>query len=717
MKIILQHDECDCGAACLCMIAAYHGHKMSVSKSRELTRTDSTGTNLYGIVDGAEKIGLNATALSGTMKELVDSIEKGEVEFPFIAHTISRNGMLHFVVVAGFKKQKILIADPGTGKRSPTIEEFAKEWTGNIAVFQKSENFQRGNFTKNSLLQFFALMKGYRRGYLEILFLSLLTAGIGIIGAFVFQIVIDGLTGSGEALYSAKLNGIFTALICLYGLQMVVQYIRGKLMLVLSQKIDVEMSMSFYRHLMKLPISSVTLRQTGDYISRLSDTETIRQAISGASITVALDSVMVLGCGWILFQKNQNLFGIAFGMICIYVVIAMLYHKPIESSNRKAMEKKAVFQSFFKESVDGITFEKASGCVDTILKKAESKFAELADAMIHGGKIEMLFDTLTGNVELIGTVAVLWYGFSMVLEKELTVGSLMTFYALLAYFTEPIKNLAELQPMLQTAVVAADRLSDVLELQEENDKAGEKLERVESIKFENVDFRYGNRELTLENVTLEAKKGEKIAIVGRSGSGKTSLARLLLRFYEAETGKILINGEEIHNFQIESLRRKISYVAQEEFFFADSVINNLTLGNKEVSEEDVKEACEVSGAEDVVEELPFGYETPLDESGKNLSGGQRQKLALARALLRKPELLILDEATSHMDAVAEKAFWGNMEKYRHEMGLLVIAHRLSVVKDCDRIFVMEKGKIAEEGTHEELLKMNGIYQELWDSQQ
>ena len=486
MKIILQHDECDCGAACLCMAAAYHGYKMSISKSRELTRTDSTGTNLYGIVDGAEKIGLNATALSGTMEELLESIEKGEVSFPFVAHTISQSGMLHFVVVTGFRNHKILVADPAVGKRTLAMEEFAKEWTGSIAAFRKGEKFQKGNFTKSNLLKFLALMKGYRRGYLEVLFLSLFTAGIGIIGAFVFQIVIDGLNG--ETIYAVKLNGIFTALICLYALQMAVQYIRGKLMILLSQRVDVKISMAFYRHLMKLPVSSIALRQTGDYLSRLSDTETIRQAISGASIAVALDSVMVLGCGWILFQKNQKLFGIAFGMVCIYILIAGLYHKPIESSNRKAMEKKAAFQSFFKESVDGIAFEKAFGCVEIILKKAESKFAELADAMIHGGKIEMLFDLLTGNVELIGTVVILWYGFSMVLEGEMTVGSLMTFYALLAYFTEPIKNLAELQPMLQTALVAADRLSDVLELQEENDIAGEKMEHIKSVKFENVDF-------------------------------------------------------------------------------------------------------------------------------------------------------------------------------------------------------------------------------------
>lgn len=714
MKIILQHDECDCGAACLCMVAAYHGYKMSISKSRELTRTDSTGTNLYGIVDGAEKIGLNATALSGTMEELLESIEKGEVSFPFVAHTISQSGMLHFVVVTGFRNHKILVADPAVGKRTLAMEEFAKEWTGSIAAFRKGEKFQKGNFTKSNLLKFLALMKGYRRGYLEVLFLSLFTAGIGIIGAFVFQIVIDGLNG--ETIYAVKLNGIFTALICLYALQMAVQYIRGKLMILLSQRVDVKISMAFYRHLMKLPVSSIALRQTGDYLSRLSDTETIRQAISGASIAVALDSVMVLGCGWILFQKNQKLFGIAFGMVCIYILIAGLYHKPIESSNRKAMEKKAAFQSFFKESVDGIAFEKAFGCVEIILKKAESKFAELADAMIHGGKIEMLFDLLTGNVELIGTVVILWYGFSMVLEGEMTVGSLMTFYALLAYFTEPIKNLAELQPMLQTALVAADRLSDVLELQEENDIAGEKMEHIKSVKFENVDFRYGNHALTLEDVTLEVKKGEKIAVVGRSGSGKTSLARLLLHFYEAENGKILINGKEIQSLQTASLRRKIAYVAQEEFFFADSVINNLTLGSRNVSKEEIEEACRVSGAEEIIEELPFGYETPLNEGGKNLSGGQRQKLALARVLLRKPEFLILDEATSHMDAVAEKAFWVNVGKYRQEMGMIVIAHRLSVVKDCDRIFVMEKGRIAEEGTHEELLKKNGIYQELWDSQ-
>ena len=364
-----------------------------------------------------------------------------------------------------------------------------------------------------------------------ILALSFLTAGIGMAGAFVFQIVIDGIRMESGNFALAQLNRIFIALIGLYLLQAGIQYMRAKLIIELSRTIDVEMSMLFYRHLMKLPISSIMLRQTGDYISRLSDAENIRQVVSEASITIILDSAMALVCGWILFHQNSVLFAVACSMVLFYIVIVALYQDPIEKSNRKAMERKAAFQAYFKESVDGIELIKGTETTDAVLEKGGRKVLELAETEVKNGMLSISQELLSGNVELIGTVLILWFGFGMVLEGSLTLGTLMTFYALLAYFTEPIKNLAELQPTIQTALVAAERLNDILELkmESENEECAE-LKKINEIEFQNVNFRYGNYELTLKNVSLSIRKGQKIAIVGESGSGKTSLAKLLLRF-------------------------------------------------------------------------------------------------------------------------------------------------------------------------------------------
>lgn len=717
MKTILQHDERDCGAACLCMIAAYYGRKMTISSCRELTKTDRTGTNLYGIVEGAEKIGLHAAGLAGDPKELMESIEKRKVTFPFVAHIISKDEMLHFVVVTAYRGGKFILNDPAVGKRSQKPEEFFKQWTGHIVTFQKSENFQRGNFARNSFGKYFALLKGYKKKSAVIILLSFLTAGIGMAGAFVFQIVIDGIRQTTESFGLAQLNVIFVALIGLYLLQAGIQYIRGKLIVGLSCAMDVSMSMMFYRHLMKLPISSVMLRQTGDYISRLSDAENIQTALSEASVTILLDSVMAVVCGWILFHQNGVLFGISCGMVLLYILIVALYRNPVEVSNRKTMERKAAFQAYFKESVDGIELVKATGTEEQILNKGKARFLQLAEAAWKNSVLSISQELLSGNVEQIGSVLILWCGFGMVLNGRMTLGTLLTFYALLAYFTEPIKNLAELQPTIQTAFVAADRLNDVLELQTENEQAeGENLKQIEEIRFENVDFRYGNRSLTLENLSLALRKGEKIAIVGESGSGKTSLAKLLLRFYEPESGNILINGKEISQWSRKSLRKAIAYVSQEEFFFADSVQNNLLLGSETVDNDAIERACRISGADELIKALPFGEKTPLDENGRNLSGGQKQKLAIARALLKNPQLLILDEATGHLDAIAEEKVRRNLAEECENLTCIVIAHRLSMVKDCDRIFVMQNGKIAQCGTHEELTKQDGLYKKLWESQ-
>ncbi len=729
IPIVKQHDERDCGAACLAMIAAWHGRKMPIAMVRELTKTDRTGTNIYGLVDGAAKIGLQADALSGSETELLDGIRSGEISFPFVAHVVTDEGMLHFIVVFGRKNNRFLIGDPAIGKEHWQIQEFFEHWTGYVVTFTKTSEFCSENLKKGSFRKFFALLQGQYTKLVGSLFLSLPIAMIGIAGAFVFKIVIDqfsvqrgyktgNATAFAELLDHINLTDIgiiFITIIVLYLLQAILQIIRGYLMVAIAQKIDVRLTMGYYNHLIDLPVSALSVRQTGEYLSRFSDTDTIRNAISSATLTLVLDTLMVFACGIILYNQNRLMFFVSLILIFIYAGIVLYYRKPVERANRAAMESNAVVQSYFKETIDGVATIKSACAEKQIKEKTESKFQRFLEAAVHNSILSMTQDVFADSVELIGTIIILWIGFGFVVSNQITIGSLMMFYVLLGYFIQPIKNLIELQPTMQTAFVAADRLNDILDVQTEETESQETVPYIRSWEMQHVDFRYGNRELSLQDIDLTIHRGEKIAIVGESGSGKTTLVKLLMRFYEPESGKICVNDKEITEFDLSAWRRSIAYVEQNTFLFSDTIEHNLTLGLEKVSQEDVRNACRAAQADQFIECLPMQYQMPIEENGANLSDGQKQRLAIARALLKKPQLLILDEATSHLDTITESAIKDTIFQFHKDMTCIIIAHRLSTIRQCDRIIVMDRGKIIEQGTHDALIKIQGRYAELWSN--
>ncbi|MGN0680037.1 MAG: peptidase domain-containing ABC transporter [Oscillospiraceae bacterium] len=757
MKVIYQHDRRDCGAACVGMIADFYGLKLSLASIREYTKTDSEGTNIYGLIDGASKIGLVGNALCGSSQELLEEISNGKIAFPFIAHIVSDTGFLHFVVVYKYHRGKFYIADPDKGKYKMDKKCFFECWTGNIVTYEKGNNFVPGNQTKGVYKKYFNLLKGLRGKLIGVFFISLVISAIGICGSLVFQLVIDNfsiknethneeiceedhdhsvdldeglvidtedstspiesfLNQVAELVSKSGFSTIFVCLIGLYLLQSLIQIIRGRLIIDVSQKIDIKLILKYYNHIIDLPVSSVLQRQTGEYLSRYSDASAIRDAISGATLTLMLDSIMVIAAGVILYLENQMLFWISLIMVVIYSIIVLFFRKPIKKSNQKVMENDAKLQSFFKESLDGIETVKATNSDSKIKNMMSSKFMTFLHSVVHSDIISLVQNSLSDTAELIGNVIILWLGFTLVLTNQLSIGGLISFYALLSYFTTPIKNLIQLQPQLQTAFVAAERLDDILEQEiEKHNIADNDFPIIETIDFCNIDFRYGNRELLLEDLNISLKKGEKIALVGESGSGKTTIAKLLLNFYSPESGEIKINGKPIQNLDLSQLRNNVAYVDQNTFLFADTIRNNLKLGTTDASDEDIYKACETANISSFIDSLPMGLDTFIDENGANLSGGQKQRLALARALLKKPQLLILDEATSHLDTITEMSIQNVIMDSCSDLSCIIIAHRLSTIKRCDKIYLLENGTVTECGTHDELLGHNGKYSKLWES--
>lgn len=400
-------------------------------------------------------------------------------------------------------------------------------------------------------------------------------------------------------------------------------------------------------------------------------------------------------------------------MIFLYAVIVVSFRKGYDKWNRSQMEDNGQLTSYLVESLNGMQTVKSFNAERKANQETETRFVKLLKSVFRLNFISNMQNALKIFVELVGGVVILWVGGVDVIHGALTMGQLITFQSLLVYFLDPVKNLINLQPQMQTAVVAADRLGEILDLEAEKGIDERRKLHPQSIagdiELKNIDFRYGTRKLVLENVSLKIRKGEKVAFVGESGSGKTTLAKLLLHLYKAEKGEILINGNNIEDIRIETLREQIAYIPQETFLFSGSIYENLTLGIDFPVMEDIVDAAKKAQAHEFINEMPLRYETRLEENGANLSGGQRQRLAIARAMLKNPDILILDEATSNLDAVTERALDSTISDFSKDMTTIFIAHRLSTIKNCDRIFVMDKGWIIGAGTHEELKRLGGKY--------
>ncbi|WP_288705419.1 peptidase domain-containing ABC transporter [uncultured Ruminococcus sp.] len=709
---VKQHDITDCGAACLATISKQYGLNLSISKIREIAGTDKQGTNAYGMIKAAEQLGFTAKGVKGDQEAFFS-----EFPLPAIAHVIVDGTLLHYVVVHKITKKKIIIADPAKGIVNYTPEEFFKIWTGVLIMLVPTSRFQKGNENQGILSRFFSLMLPQKRLLINIFLSSLMITVFGILASFYFRFIMDDIVPNSTR---KTLIALSVGVIALYIFKAILEAFRNHLMLYLAQKLDIPLILGYYEHVLGLPMNFFGTRKVGEIVSRFTDASKIRDAISSATLTIMIDSLMAIVGGAVLYAQNSTLFVIAVIVVALYGVIVFAFKNPVKKINEKQMEDNAQVTSYLVETLNGIETVKAFHAEDKAQAKTDKLFVKLLKSVFKGGIIMNAQQTLTSAISTIGGTVILWVGVVNVLDGNMTLGSLITFNALLAYFLDPVKNLINLQPTMQTAIVAAERLAEILDLELEKTQNESRTLAPESlnlpIRIENLDFRYGTRKLVLENINMTINAGEKIALVGESGSGKTTLSKLLMNFYPWEKGEIFIGDYNLKDINLEALRNRIAYISQDIFLFSGTIKENLELGNEDATMADIIEACRLSKADEFINNMPLRYETMLEENGANLSGGQKQRLAIARALLKKPDILIMDEATSNLDSITEKAIEKTINSLSRNITTIIIAHRLSTIMRCDKIFVMDQGKFIEQGTHRELIARKGRYYDLWKDQ-
>ncbi|OPA02033.1 bacteriocin ABC transporter ATP-binding protein [Bacillus cereus] len=712
--LIRQHDLKDCGPACLAMISKYYGLSVPISKIRESTGTDLQGTNIQGLLEASEQLGFDAKGVKATDTSVIT-----EISLPAIAHVVIDEGFLHYVVIYKIKKNKVFIADPDKGLITYSLNEFQDIWTGVLVLLHPNRYFKKEKNSKGVFSQFFSLLKSQVNLLVPLFFISIFLNAFGLLGMFYFQFLIDDIVP--HQLLNT-LNIISLGMIGLYVFKVLLSYFRSHLILYFSRRIDIQLMLGYYRHVVQLPMKFFETRKVGEITSRFSDAGKVHEALSTTAITLMIDILMIIFGTFILFTKSSTLFFITLLMVPCYVIIIFGFSRSYEGLNRKQMESSANLNSYMIESLNGIGTIKSYNAEKEVFFQAERRFVKLLNYVFRLGKVNNLQSCIQLLLELIGGLVILWVGAIQVLQGNMTIGELITYNALLVYFLDPIENLIELQPKMQSAIVAAERLNEIFELdveKGENEHRKAFPKRLSGkIECHNLTFRYGTRNNALSNISFTIKPGSQVAFVGESGSGKTTISKILMYYYEFQQGDIYYDDYHIKEINRTALRDRIAYVSQESFFFSGSIYDNLRFGiERKVTLEEVMKVCKLACIHEFICELPLRYETVLEENASNLSGGQRQRLAIARALLKETDILILDEATSNLDSTTEKHITDMLKELGSQgVTVIMIAHRLSTIQHASQIFVMEKGNIIERGSHEELLFSKGEYYRLWKNQ-
>lgn len=708
MKLIKQFDETDCGAACLAMLASHFGSHLSITKIREVAGTDREGTSLKGMLEAAKKLNLDAKAVKGN-----EQIFSKKFPVPLVAHLQYQNGNNHFVVIAKINEKRVWIYDPALGKISYKKEDFLKIWSGYLILVSPTPDFviQKSG---HALLKFVPLITPHIRLLAFMVLISLILSLFGILSGLYFKFFVDDIIGSKA---HTSLHVLSFALVCLTVFSAILTVCRSQFLRVFTMKTNISLSISYIKHVLYLPLNFFETRRTGEILSRFNDSDKIRTTLSNIALGTLLDLLMMVFTGIYLGVTSYKLFLILIITVPLSSLVVWASSKFFAKNYREQMEQSAELNSYLVEMLGGIPVIKSINAQGYSTEEYERRLVSYIDlgqkAWNYGNVKELITSIISG----VGANLIYWIGGYLILKDTLSLGELISFNTLAGYFTGPLARFIELQPQIQEAIVAAERIGEIYGLEEEKLKSKNGLNNSKislPIELRNASFRYGSRRNVFTDLSFSTGDNRKIAFVGASGCGKSTLMKLFLHFYDVNKGGVFIGNQDIRDIDTGYLRSRIGYVPQEVYLFSGTVFENIVMGRSGYSLEDVQYACRLAQADNFIEDMPDKYYAKISERGASLSGGERQRIALARALLSKPDILLLDEATSALDTVSERGFQKVVDELGKEIITITIAHRLTTVKNSDIIFVMDKGNIVESGNHKELLALKGKYYELWN---
>jgi ATP-binding cassette, subfamily B, bacterial HlyB/CyaB len=697
-----QQSASDCGAACLVMVGRYWGKQFSLNRLRELARVNRSGSLLKGLVNAAETLGFVTRPVKASLNQLAKQ------QLPAIAHWEGN----HYIVVYEIKGDRVVVGDPALGQRTLKAREFQAGWTDYALLLQPTVLLTEAPEAKTQFWQFLELIRPHRLVLSEIFAASLFIQLFSLVTPLLTQLLLDRVVVQRSSL---SLIAVVAGLLIFGLFRVVMTGLRQYLLDHTAQRVDAALIVGFIRHTLRLPLSFFESRYVGDVIARIQENHKIQRFLTGEALSIVLDLLTVFIYIGLMFWYSWQLALLALAIIPPFFLLALIATPFLQKVSREIFTALAKESSFLIEALTGVNTIKSMAVEQRVRWQWEQLLNRSISKTFSGQVISNQLQVFSSTIEVLASTAILGYGAWQVIQNQLTIGQLVAFNMLLGNVISPFKRLTILWNQLQEVVISVERINDVLDAEPEEDLNLQPRQIMSSLKghlsFQAVTFRYhpDNETNVIENLSFEVQPGKTVALVGRSGSGKTTVSKLILGMYAPTDGKVLIDGQDLTMVSLQSLRSQIGVVDQSNFLFGGTIRENISISHPEATIEEIRQAAELAGASEFIEQLPSSYEAPIGERGGMLSGGQCQRLAIARALLGNPRLLILDEATSNLDAESERIIQTNLNTILKGRTTIVIAHRLSTIRQADLILVLDQGILVESGTHTELMAKQGHY--------
>lgn len=718
-----QHDVNDCGPSCLKMISKYYGRTLSLSSLRNKSFISKDGVSLLGISEAAESVGFRSEGLRISFNQL-----RSDVLLPCIVHWKQQ----HFVVVYKITKAKVFVADPAYGLITYSHKDFLKSWGSSqkenvilgicLQVVPTPDFFQQPDEKLNK--SNFGLIFAYLREFKPLIFQLLIGMTVGVtlqvIMPFLFRVIVD----KGIIIPNLNLiNTIFFAQIVLVGSRFLIGFFRNWILLHIGSKINIYLISDFLIKLMKLPLSYFDTKTTGDFLQRIGDHKRIERFLSNTVLNLVYSTVTIVVLSIVLMSFSLKLFVVFFIGVILYISWALIFMKKRRTLDNKKFAQLSENQNSIIEIIQGMPDIKLNNSEKKKRWEWENIQAKIFRISVSGLALQEKQRTGALFFNEFKDIVVLFLAAKMVLstDSSLTLGGMLAISYILGQLSGPLNEVISFFHNTQDAKISLERMSDVHE--NENEVIGDKLyidsiPTGEDIHIRNLSFQYEgpHSPYVLKDININIPSNKTTAIVGTSGSGKTTLIKLLLRFYKPVQGEIRLGDYSFENINPDTWRKKCGVVMQEGFIFSDTIAGNIALSGENIDVDKLYNACKLSNVDEIISKLPLGINTKIGKSGLGLSQGQKQRILIARAIYKEPEIIFFDEATNSLDAKNERVILENMNSFFENRTVIVVAHRLSTVKNADQIIVLDEGKLVEKGTHKELTKLKGYYYTLVQNQ-